>query len=134
MTYDRSQLIRYRTWDKVVYEPEAMAMRAYNTPFERGGARAMDARRANDRIAEKAKQLRFVSRVPMICECTDPACRTIVMIGLSDYDAIRRDDGTFLTAPGHEVEGAVLEAQTAEYEVNRAVDCRRDGDGDRRSA
>jgi hypothetical protein len=111
-----------------------MAMRAYNTPFDRGGARAMDARRANDRIAEKAEQLRFVSRVPMICECTDPACRTIVMIALGDYYAIRRSDGSFLTAPGHEVEGAVLEAQTAQYEVHRVVARREDGNGDRRSA
>jgi hypothetical protein len=110
-----------------------MAMRAYNTPFDRGGARAMDARRANDRIAEKAEQLRFVSRVPMICECADPACRTVVMIALGDYYAIRRSDGSLLTAHGHEIEGAVLETQTSQYEVRR-VDGRGDSDGDRRSA
>jgi hypothetical protein len=92
-----------------------MAMRAYNTPFEREGARAMDARNANDRIAEKAEQLRFVSRVPMLCECSEPSCRAIVMIGLGDYRALRRNDG-ILTAPGHS-------AGLAE-----------DSDGDRRSA
>jgi hypothetical protein len=110
-----------------------MAMRAYNTPFERGGARAMDARKANDRIAEKAEQLRFVSRVPMICECAEPTCRTIVMIALGDYYAIRRSDAAILTAPGHDVEETVLEAQTSEYEVRR-VDSRGDSDGDRKYA
>jgi hypothetical protein len=93
----------------------------------------MDARRANDRIAAKAEQLRFVSRVPMLCECTDPACRTIVLIALVDYHAIRRSDGSVLTAPGHLVEGATLETQTSQYEVRR-VGRRVDSDGDRRSA
>ena len=65
----------------------------------------MDAREANDRIAEKAEQLRFVSRVPMLCECSAPECRTIVMIALDDYREIRRTNGAVLTAPGHDAEG-----------------------------
>ena len=93
----------------------------------------MDARRANDRIAEKAEQLRFVSRVPMLCECATPSCRTIVMIGLGDYHALRRSEDSVLTAPGHHVEGAALETQTSEYEVRR-LGCSSDSDGDRRSA
>jgi hypothetical protein len=74
----------------------------------------VDARRANDRIAEKAERLRFVSRVPMLCECSDPRCRTIVMTGLAEFHAIRRSDGVIL-APGHGGE-------------------RTGGNGDRRSA
>jgi len=66
----------------------------------------MDARKANDRIAVKAEQLRFVSRVPMLCECSAPDCRTIVMIALEDYYEIRLEGGT-VTAPGHDREGAV---------------------------
>ena len=93
----------------------------------------MDARRANDRIAAKAEQLRFVSRVPMICECTEPTCRTIVMIALRDYYAIRRCDDSILTAPGHDVEGSALETQTTQYEGRRVGRCG-DSDGDRRSA
>ena len=108
-----------------------MAMRAYNTPFDGGGNRAMDARKANDRIAEKAEQLRFVSRVPMLCECTDPACRAIVMIALGDYHAVRQSEDALLTAPGHRVGGAALETQTADYDVCRVG---RSDDGDRRSA
>jgi hypothetical protein len=63
----------------------------------------MEARKANDRIAEKAAQLRFVSRVPMVCECSDPGCRTIVMVGLDEYREIRKGD-VLVTAPGHEAE------------------------------
>jgi hypothetical protein len=110
-----------------------MAMRAYNTLFDRGGTRAMDARKANDRIADKAEHLRFVSRVPMLCECGEPACRTIVMIDLGDYHAIRRSDDTVLKAPGHQVEGASVETQTSQYEVHR-LSSRANGDGDRRYA
>jgi hypothetical protein len=110
-----------------------MAMRAYNTPFDRGGTRAMDARKANDRIADKAEQLRFVSRVPMLCECSESSCRTIVMIGLADYHAIRRSEDDVLTAPGHQVEGTALETQTSQYEV-RKVDRRGGSGGDRRYA
>jgi hypothetical protein len=61
----------------------------------------LDARAANDRIAEKAEQLRFVSRVPMMCECSAPGCSKVVMIALDDYRAIRRDPKDTLTAPGH---------------------------------
>ena len=81
----------------------------------------MDARKANDRIARKAEQLRFVSRVPMLCECSDPACRTIVMISLEDYYEIRLTEDSFLTAQGHTAEGA-------------AGHIRAEDDGSRRSA
>lgn len=82
-----------------------MATRVYDTPSDREGERDMDARKANDRIAEKAEWLRFVSRVPMLCECSATECRSIVMIGLGDYRALRRSDGVLL-APGHSAESA----------------------------
>ena len=87
----------------------------------------MDARKANDRIAEKAAQLRFVSRVPMLCECSSPACRTIVMVGLDDYRQIRESDA-YLTAPGHDDDRSELQERKQNYEV------RRETNGDRRSA
>ena len=95
----------------------------------------MDARKANDRIAAKAEQLRFVSRVPMLCECSAAGCRTIVMIGLPDYREIRQTEDSFITAPGHNAEGAALQSETESYEVHRASRRSRDeDDGDRRSA
>ena len=112
-----------------------MASRAYDTS-DKGGARATDARRANDRIAEKAHQLRFVSRVPMLCECSRPGCRTIVMVSLDDYREIRRTEDSFFIAPGHDAGEAVLESETPSYDVHRSSRSRSrdDADGDRRSA
>jgi hypothetical protein len=63
------------------------------------------ARESNERIAERAERLRFLSRVPMLCECSDGACTEFVLIGLDDYRRARRDGG-FLTAPGHRVDFA----------------------------
>ncbi len=98
----------------------------------------MDARKANDRIAEKAEQFRFVSRVPMLCECSEPGCRTIVMVSLGDYREIRRTEDSFITAPGHGADEAELESQARGYDVRRTGRSRNgNGNGDadgRRSA
>ena len=94
----------------------------------------MDARAANDRIAEQARRLRFVSRVPMLCECSGGDCREIVMISLRDYEQIRREQGRFLTAPDHEVEGAELENETPDYAIRRLRGVQDGSNGDCRSA
>ena len=94
----------------------------------------MDARKANDRIAAKAEQLRFVSRVPMLCECSAPGCRTIVMVGLDEYREIRRTEDSFITAAGHGLQDAQLEEQTPEYDVRRSSRSRDEDDDSRRSA
>ena len=95
----------------------------------------MDARKANDRIARKAEQLRFVSRVPMLCECSAPDCRTVVMVALADYYEIRQTEDSFITARGHDAEGAALASEGGNYEVHRASRrSRGEDDGDRRSA
>lgn len=46
-------------------------------------------RTANDRIGVRAETLRFMSRVPMICECHDPSCDTLVLIDLESFHALR---------------------------------------------
>jgi hypothetical protein len=79
----------------------------------------MEARSANDRIAEKAERLRFVSRVPMLCECSADDCRAIVLLALDDYRNIRRSGGAFFTAPGHDADGAALERRTPDYDIRR---------------
>lgn len=79
----------------------------------------MDARRANDRIAEKAALLRFVSRVPMLCECNAFDCRTIVMIGLRDYRELRADPSRVLTAPAHAVDGAEVVRSGGDFTIRR---------------
>ena len=68
-------------------------------------SRAESARQSNERIAERAAQLHFVSRVPMLCECSDGECGQIVLLTLEDYREVRRE-ADFLTAPAHAVDGA----------------------------
>lgn len=70
-------------------------------------------RRSNERIAEQAERLRFVSRVPMLCECSDPSCRRIFLIELERYRAIRADG--HLTAPGHTIDGHEHILEEGEY-------------------
>ena len=93
----------------------------------------MDARKANDRIAQKAEQLRFVSRVPMLCECSTPGCRSIVMVAVGDYYEIRLTEDSFITAPGHEVDEASLESRNRDYDIRR-TERSPHGNGGRRSA
>ena len=94
----------------------------------------MDARKANDRIAAKAEQLRFVSRVPMLCECSARGCRAVVMIGLSDYRELRRRGDALLVAPGHETPGAELHERTPDYDIRRTGGSHGGADDGRRSA
>jgi hypothetical protein len=82
--------------------------------------RPEEIRAGNERIAERAKQLRFVSRVPMLCECDDPACNQIVLIRLDAYEQVRRDRRRYLTAPDHTLDGATVEAKTDAYWLQRA--------------
>jgi hypothetical protein len=110
-----------------------MAIRAYDT-FDRGESRAMDARAANDRIAAKAEQLHFLSRVPMMCECSSPGCRKIMMVALDEYREIRREPDLLLAAPGHAADRAELEQEASGYEIRRTLPERGDGDAGRRSA
>jgi hypothetical protein len=62
------------------------------------------ARKSNERIAEKADRFRFVSRVPMLCECSDPNCEQIFLIELDRYREIQH--AGYLTLPEHAVTGA----------------------------
>ena len=94
----------------------------------------MDVRAGNDRIAEQAERLQFVSRVPMLCECGARDCRTIVLIDLDDYHEIRRDPDSFLTAPGHDVEGSEVQTERPDYAVRRAHRDSGKTNGGRRSA
>lgn len=93
----------------------------------------MDARTANDRLAEKAQYLRFVSRVPMLCECSTPACRTVVMISIDEYRRVREDPDNFLTAPGHHIDGATLQKEGRDYGIH-VLRSDRERNGGRRSA
>ena len=110
-----------------------MAVRVERQEPAEGSNRTVDARAANDRIADKARRLHFHSRVPMVCECSTPGCQTILMVSLDEYEQIRNDRDSFLTAPGHEIDGPEMVEQRSGYEVRRAAQ-RCEGNGGRRSA
>jgi hypothetical protein len=78
-------------------------------------SRSEEVRSSNDRIAERARRLRFVSRVPMLCECSDPQCGSIVLLGLERYGELR--ESGFFTAPDHAVEDAEPALREAGYWV-----------------
>jgi hypothetical protein len=63
-------------------------------------SRSENVRRSNEQIAAAAERLRFVSRVPMLCECADSGCSELIMITLADY-RVARKLARFLTLPGH---------------------------------
>jgi hypothetical protein len=59
------------------------------------------ARESNDRVAQAAYQLRFVSRVPFLCECDDPSCDEFVLLELDEYQRARSESGQSIVARGH---------------------------------
>jgi hypothetical protein len=83
--------------------------------------RSDDAFDANERLARSAEALRFVSRVPMFCECSDPGCRDLVLIHLDRYREVREDPGLSLTAPEHRLDGAVAVAREPGFWLQRHV-------------
>lgn len=110
-----------------------MAVRVERQEPAEGSNRPLDARAANDRIAEKAHRLQFHSRVPMLCECDSQGCHTLLMVSLPEYEQIRSDADNFLTAPGHVIDGARSVERRSGYAVRR-VARPRGGNGGRRSA
>jgi hypothetical protein len=75
--------------------------------------RSEEARASNDHIAERAVELRFVSRVPMLCECSQPGCHALFLIDLERYHAL--GERGFICAPGHTVEGAVATERAEDF-------------------
>ena len=66
-------------------------------------------RRANNRIAEKARELNWRFPVPFLCECSDLHCFARVELTLEAYDELRSHPQRYLTAPRrHEVDDAFL--------------------------
>jgi len=81
-------------------------------------SRSESARHSNEHIAAKAEGLRFVARVPMLCECDDGDCQQIFLITLEAYREARRV-ADFLTVPGHVVGSADAQIGTNDYWLQR---------------
>ena len=65
-------------------------------------------RSANDRTAEKGRELGWSFAVPFLCECSERRCFARVELTLEEYGQLRSHPQRYLTLPGHEVEGALL--------------------------
>jgi hypothetical protein len=82
-------------------EPEP---RAQLDPFAERVARN-DAvfRESNERIMAVAESLEMDQRLPLpvICECADVSCTTILQVTAQQYEAVRREPTWFINAPGH---------------------------------
>jgi hypothetical protein len=65
-------------------------------------------RSANERIAGKARELRWRFPVPFLCECSDTHCFARIELVLEEYDEMRSHRGQYVVASGHELVGASL--------------------------
>ena len=72
-------------------------------------------RSANDGIAEKARQLGWDFPGPFLCECSDLDCFARLELTLETYEDVRARAGWYVTAPGHEIAGAVEIRRTRGY-------------------
>jgi hypothetical protein len=65
-------------------------------------------RSANERIAEKARELGWRSPIPFLCECSERLCFQRLELTIERYDVTRSHPQRYLVARGHEVTGALL--------------------------
>jgi len=72
-------------------------------------------RSANDRIAEKGRELGWSFPVPFLCECSDTHCFARIELRLDAYEELRSHPRRYLTVPGHEVAGAMVIEDTERF-------------------
>jgi hypothetical protein len=68
-------------------------------------------REANEQIEDAADRHGLLDiKIPFLCECADASCHEIIRVPFNDYEEVRADSRTFISAPGHErAAGAVSE-------------------------
>jgi hypothetical protein len=62
-------------------------------------------REANERIAEKARELDLEQPIPFLCECSDKRCFAHIFLALERYEETRADPARYLTVTGHKADG-----------------------------
>jgi hypothetical protein len=78
-------------------------------------------REANERIAEKARELELQQPIPFLCECSDKGCFSHMLLTLDQYAGARADPQRYLTIPGHEVEGAMVIAKDDRFALAEKI-------------
>jgi hypothetical protein len=80
------------------------------------GVQAEDVfRKANERIAAKARELGMDSPIPFLCECSDRCCLGRVPLLIEEYVEARAAPQRYVTMAGHEVEGAFVIEQDENF-------------------
>ena len=65
-------------------------------------------RDANDRIAEKAAELRWRDSVPFLCECSDTRCFERLAMTHEEFVSLRASPSQYLIKPGHQLSGGII--------------------------
>jgi hypothetical protein len=81
-------------------------------------------RNANDRIADKARELGWRFPVPFVCECSDIRCFVRVELTLEAYEELRSHPLRYLTVPGHEIAGAMVIEQAESFALAEKLSAR----------
>ena len=81
---------------------EASSQRAVGSA-ERVGRNEATFRRANEAIETAAARSELEELLPILCECSDPACTEIVRLSTQEYEEVRAEPRWFVNAVGHEV-------------------------------
>jgi hypothetical protein len=71
-------------------------------------------REVNERVAEVSPEADGAAEIGFLCECADDACKEVVTLHRSEYEAVRSDPRHFVIVPGHVV--ADIEIVLAEGE------------------
>jgi hypothetical protein len=72
-------------------------------------------RNANERVAEKARDLDLLPPIPFLCECSDTRCFAHIQLSLAEYEEARSRPETYLVVPGHGVTGAFVIEQDERF-------------------
>jgi hypothetical protein len=77
-------------------------------------------RRANDEIAERARELDADDATPFLCECADEFCDGRVELERGDWESVASKPNHFVMVPGHpRSEGEVVIGALDGYDVVR---------------
>lgn len=75
--------------------------------------RRESARNTNNRIAQQAASRGLASMFPMVCECDDPLCTTVVLVSLREFEQLRAEPADRLVAAGHAPQRASVPVESS---------------------
>jgi hypothetical protein len=79
-------------------------------------------REANEAIRSTAETWDMEGLLPVLCECADTSCTTILRLTPEEYEGVRADPRTFINAAGHHVSAQGWARVVAEHERYTVVE------------